>query len=940
MFCKQSFGKYTVVRVQSPEQKNVSPPPLIQHTFVLDNSGSMGSCTHYALNSIGTALFGMPLCAPGTIIAFHDHSFIYNNIASSEDVRKIQLPRQGGTNITEAIETAIGMIASSSVENHHVLTFVSDGHHTFREHPLPVDLTPFKQLLQNHKLTVVVVGISNCDVTFGMRLKTQLQNVDVPGLESIYYAENIYECTQLCTQIVKRVIECFSVANRGTTLTLTIPDQSGRFLLTPHPHSHVMYLAPNQMELLVMVGDDARLCCNNDDKLECKQFVCTERDIECVVDKMVVYLSQFKITASATVFETKMGELEEFLECANYLFSHMEEQQKELPQAEEKKSSATKRLAQYVKKTHIRFAEQRNRLKQLHVTLSNDSASQAAFLTGMTKKYAAKAVVRAGTLGNVTHETIWSDLQCLVEKQKLLLPCKFTYSNLESSCLSCNTAIEQLDEWATIVRTMHVEDFPNIMAFLVCFGLPGYPVEYVQSNAVQMDPFQTKCTHIEPVMIDTAVLFLGLQTQKKILSPHSNKAIVNCLPLVDPTCPEKCLLAMDSSVYKCLVSCILTLDLHMYNHNMTFSIHAHAFVEAIKQHWETLSMAYLELACKIVYSLRKWFKHTKADYSALFAHWWNDWGELTHSNGCNHPVQLILLLACQENTEDKFQDETTATIPLLNLCNELLARKCKIWLASHNQESTKMFAITCLQKLFAINAEDSPKPIDDALIEEPPLETTRAACQRWADFQEDVFKQMFHTDSLVAFMHNSLHAYTSAFELGFFMAKNNVWPDLEVELESKNAIPFSTLQQMQGYLLSAKGLTDKKPLVTMLAQALLCHDSQSRMEITSADVRDSETLQNIIVDLRLSFYFDACKVKREKWSHLIGNVSFEEALDTDEHKFDSLLGGHTHGLCKQKFWAYHEVAKQELEKGQAEKSRRFLAKSNGSVTFCAKKKEH
>ena len=117
--------------------------------------------------------------------------------------------------------------------------------------------------------------------------------------------------------------------------------------------------------------------------------------------------------------------------------------------------------------------------------------------------------------------------------------------------------------------------------------------------------------------------------------------------------------------------------------------------------------------------------------------------------------------------------------------------------------------------------------------------------------------------------------------------------------------------------------------MNIFMQALLCHESESRINIVNKSVLDRTTLSEMIVDLRMAIYFDLCKVKREKWLSMIGDVTYADAYNADTDVFTNMIGSHTHGLCKDRFWAMLRASKDDIDKKKV-----FLTKSNCTVSIC------
>jgi len=119
---------------------------------------------------------------------------------------------------------------------------------------------------------------------------------------------------------------------------------------------------------------------------------------------------------------------------------------------------------------------------------------------------------------------------------------------------------------------------------------------------------------------------------------------------------------------------------------------------------------------------------------------------------------------------------------------------------------------------------------------------------------------------------------------------------------------------------------------TMFLQATLCHDSQNRTDIVQKNVLDSQTFQELIIDLRMAYYFEACKLKKQQWANLIGDVTYEQAYNSDETAYDLMIGTHTHGHSKKQFWALLRAATINANKLDI-----FYRKSNGTVKNCLKR---
>lgn len=285
--------------------------------------------------------------------------------------------------------------------------------------------------------------------------------------------------------------------------------------------------------------------------------------------------------------------------------------------------------------------------------------------------------------------------------------------------------------------------------------------------------------------------------------------------------------------------------------------------------------------------------------------------------------------------------------PLVNLLNEMLARKLKIALARLNnssEDSTKEIAVKLAQRLLGITPENSPQPNPDIMTEEPTLAAVRDSCQHWADMNYELFPDIsrklgLSADSIYDYVNDTLLPYLQTFHFALSLQKllletNSSWDQLVQTIELNGKIPEKLILDLSPKLIEIMGKTiydylklderqSGKVSETMFLQGLLCHDSQFRHDIDLKNVLYSDTLQDIVIDLRIAPYFDACKVKRQQWLQVIGNITFEQAFSGDESVFEHMIGRHTHGLNREQFWAMARAAKDNQAKRDI-----FIRKSN------------
>ena len=288
---------------------------------------------------------------------------------------------------------------------------------------------------------------------------------------------------------------------------------------------------------------------------------------------------------------------------------------------------------------------------------------------------------------------------------------------------------------------------------------------------------------------------------------------------------------------------------------------------------------------------------------------------------------------------------------LINLLNEVMARRMKAKLSSFVQspaDNVKSIGISFLQKLFDINKNNCPKPNEDVMVSEPSLTSVRESCQHWATIvNRDELKKFRIEEDIDVYVNKILLPYLQTFHFSlsvqrYLQERKISWDNLIEKIEDTGRIPEDMTnfmaKRMQGIddIYSYFDLEDKKDIhlyaQNVWMQAILYSDSQSRVNINQKNVFDSQTFQEMIIDLRMAIYFDACKVKKDKWLSIIGDVTYEAAYNSDETVYDQLIGVHTDGHSKKYFWALARAAK-----GNQNKMDIFLKRSSSTAVRCFEK---
>lgn len=948
--------------------------PKVRMMLVVDNSGSMGSMTRELTRTIGKEMFRLdPMkidMLPGTLMLFDaDAHIASDSIHTPNDLDKIRFPNQGCTNITQAIETTVAyLISIDDSEVHNVVVFLSDGQHN--QGPELDDRRV--QLLRRQvdaaslKLSIVVVGIASSDTKLGMMIKSGLETVPMRSMETIYYTQ---QSSRSSGQGVGSIDNLLATLNRDCTLSLCAGSMRPLSLLGEgvfldnDKRQFSAFAEAGQAQFIVRSKNPPRIALDGQ-VLNAEIVQPSVTDITAVVNHIMIPLSQRRIALGTESIRQQVQELQKMIDTAEVIHAKLNSAASAAPAGDigQVKLTPSQRL-QMIRKTRqskTLFQEERNRLQQLLVAVENDSAKQAQFLTGMSGKYAGKAVLKSGTMEKSLAD-ILIEMKQFVKgtafQKALTVASRSTSEN--SSVLSLNTSAEQLMEWEDAATA---NNYADLYSVLVAFGMTGYSVLFEHSNAAQMDPFQTTCKSIEPsCFVDSASVLLANQLGRDLKSPAGLK-ITDCLVLIDPACPEACRLAMQSPAYQYLCSVTLCRDLYMYHPKMTFSMHAHALLKCMDLWSKEKSSAYLSLALRILYSIRRFWgdRVLQGENVDLFKRWFVDWESITQSerDSCNHPVQLLLLLGALDLRQLGINYESTK-VPLVNLCNEALARWMKQRLhilceqrgVQRTSAEMNAIALELMHKLFDITADNSPKSNPEVLEQEPSIESIRQTCQIWADvskeFEGDVLSELQMPGiGIGSAVQLFCRPWVLAFRFGIavqemLLEKGKSWEELAGEFYMAADVPNAVVDDMSQRMsridpsLSVQFDFDPHHLGNyqcMLLQAVMNHDSSSRSgTIMEKDVLDSDTFHNLVVDLRMAHYMNAFNVKKQHWLSIIGDVTLAEALSENAEHFRNLIGQHTHGLCKDKFWALFKAALQDNDKRKI-----FLEKSAESVENCFK----
>lgn len=768
-----------------------------------------------------------------------------------------------------------------------------------------------------------------------MKIKTELETVNMNSLESVYYANSQQEMKEVFNKLI---IGCVQSLTSSTLINIKL--SNGSFI---SGNTEKSMLIENNTTFLTINSEDPIFI---DNQLVIPSVIPLDVSIiPQLIDDFLPELSQIKMAQGNNSISTQINYLENLIDLTSKISV-------EIDLDFNRKFSPGERLQwiKNIRKSQISFSTEKNKLKSLIIAVENNSSKQAEYLNGIQRKFASKAIIRTDNINLSILEIInkfknqIKSFDKNLQKDSIIFE-KINDSDIPKSILSLQNPFEQFSEWDFSV----LDSIEDIYSLLICFGFSGYPVKFRSGDAVQMDSYQTECIFIEKCEIDSCSLMLANQMNRKICS-HSRNEITDILILVNPLTPNLSLFGMNSVIYEYLCSIVLCRDLYMYHKDMTMSMHSHSLIKTL----ESENKVSIDLAIRIVYSIRKiWDQdnYKSKVNKELFNHWFLEWNTITQSqeDNCNHPVQLILYFAALNDSKINIENYQ---VPLINYLNEVMARILKIKLkkiAKNKDDNTKQISIKLLQKYYKIEKENSPLPNPDILIVEPSIESVRENCKNWSDesnFEE--LKILGLTNGISNFVEITLKPYLNAFFFAltlqrFLRHKNCMFSEILEKIEECGQ-PYPELLEFLNSNLEhifSKNLAENLNFNTnnseilyqnIFCQAMLNHDSESREKITEISVFEEQTLKNIIIDLRMAHYFEACKIKREQWLGMIGNVTFEQAFNSNIEGFEQICGRHTHSLNKQQFWGLVKAAKFDLEKKKI-----FLKKSSSTVDKCFSK---
>jgi len=407
------------VRLSPDHPLRLHRPPTQFH-FVLDNSGSMGQNTHNARDCFSDLV--EIASGPCSLTVFDQHAeTLGEKFRTAAAMRAVVLPRQGQTNITAGVEAALKVIRRCEVAQadeqdqptHHVLVLLSDGAHNAGPRPetqLPLAGNALRAAFPELRLSVVVVGVSsNSNTSLGMLLKQSLETVALPSLDPIYFASTPH----VMGDVLKKM-HVGLASLRGSLLNVAASGDFGFVkavgeLATPSvnivtdTNEHSLICVGSEAPKEILVDGSPVTCVSPSDP--------TDFDCDLVAEALKTLMDAVRVRRVAVGADSVQPALKQLASWIACLEARMAEQ-KPASGLQLAKASPATRVAQHKALMRVTQGarELRNQLADIEAYKANDSASQAAFLTGANSKYGAKALRLAHGDGAVDSQARFQDL--------------------------------------------------------------------------------------------------------------------------------------------------------------------------------------------------------------------------------------------------------------------------------------------------------------------------------------------------------------------------------------------------------------------------------------------------------------------------------------------------------------------------------------------------
>jgi len=408
----------------SPELPALTHRPPTRFHFVLDNSGSMGQNTERARQCF-SQLVDVANGDCSLTVFSHEAVTLGEAFASPAAMCAVRLPPQGRTNISDGVARAVEIITrceqaeQTPGRTHHVLVLLSDGAHNSGPHPeqcLPAMGARLREAAPSLRLSVAVVGVTgSSNTSMGMLLKQSLETVAIPSLEPIYFAPSPGDMATVLDQMHTGLaalrgglvrIAANSVSQSTSGLVAVVGE-------APAPHLNViaketeyafMWTGSSAPPAVLVDGAFVRCLPPNEQDFDSELVSAALQDLMDVVRLR-------RVASGAESVQRALQQLSSWIESLEARL--LDENAKgDFGGLRFAKAGPSSRVTQH--KAAIRVLhgakELRNQLADIEALRTNDSASQAAFLTGARSKYGAKALRRAAAHGNEAGNELQSTL--------------------------------------------------------------------------------------------------------------------------------------------------------------------------------------------------------------------------------------------------------------------------------------------------------------------------------------------------------------------------------------------------------------------------------------------------------------------------------------------------------------------------------------------------
>ena len=389
-----------------------------RYVFVLDNSGSMGGRPDNS--EVAKSTFADLIKAntsPSALIIFDDSAMCLSNcLTTAKQMKDLPLPTKGRTNISAGLHLATTNIIdyerSSNEKTLHILILLSDGGHNCGPQPsseIPKLRSAIRSSIPNAMIATVAIGVTRYSTTsVGSVLKTQLETLQVGTMEQYYFCPEMQDMTSTIQSMSKCIHEALEgqivkVDTRKGSIVYNIacPSESIEYYMTPSLPSpqNASKSARRSCFNLLRVGETSGE--NGDDIIKINGHdvvvdempfsaniaIATLRDLINQIRQLIVAKSSSTAGCIASM-KIWIDALEKTVTVSDIDLS---------------RTSCHDRFKYFkaVKAATAVFRELRNELARVEAYQSDDSADQAAFLTGHDKKFAKKTLLRSSRRANV-----------------------------------------------------------------------------------------------------------------------------------------------------------------------------------------------------------------------------------------------------------------------------------------------------------------------------------------------------------------------------------------------------------------------------------------------------------------------------------------------------------------------------------------------------------